>query len=105
MIVRSNPSGDEDLDRADMAWFDSDAPSNARAISEIDAEAARHGLVRTREYWLQTFQHHGKVVFRGFCYRPEPSDELDRAERAAQRIAKEPVGISSVDLVRADRSE
>ena len=72
MIVRRNPT--ENLDSADQAWFDSDAPSNADAIREIDAEAAKFGLVRTREYWLQTFSlPDGRVVRRGFCYRPAPA--------------------------------
>src|SRR5437870_8906848 len=101
MIVRSNPSADDQLDRADMAWFDSDAPSNSQAIREIDEEASRHGLVRTREFWLQMLQYDGRIVFRGFCYRLAPEDKLDRVQRAKQRIAHEPVGVSSVDLVRA----
>ena len=50
MIVRSNP--EEGLDQADLAWFDSNADTNIGAIKEIDAEAFRHGLVRTKEDWL-----------------------------------------------------
>jgi hypothetical protein len=66
MIVRFNPPRAADLDIADQAWFDSDATTNDQAIREIDAEAARHGLVRTREYWLQTFSlPDNRVVRRG----------------------------------------
>jgi hypothetical protein len=51
MILRSNPQGDL-LATADQAWFDSTADGNDAAIREIDAEAARHGLIRVNEYWL-----------------------------------------------------
>ena len=73
MIVRFNPNAVDDLDKADQAWFESDASTNTEAIREIDAEAAKHGLVRVREYWLQTFKMpDGRIVRRGFCFRPEP---------------------------------
>src|SRR5438067_999418 len=35
MIVRSNPPADAELDHAELAWFDSDAPTNEEAIREI----------------------------------------------------------------------
>jgi hypothetical protein len=99
MIVRSNPTNG--LDQADQAWFDSDAPSNDQAIREIDAEAGRHGLVRTREYWLQTFSlPDGRVVRRGFCYRPAPSGRVDRI---SARRGTEMEGTPPADLVRAMR--
>jgi predicted polyphosphate/ATP-dependent NAD kinase len=101
MIVRWKP--EVGLDQADQAWFDSDAPTNSEAIREIDAEAARHGLVRTREYWLQTFSlPDGRVVRRGFCYRPEPSNI---AERVAERRGTDVVGAPSSELIRASRDE
>lgn len=101
MIVRSNPDAGSDLDQADQAWFDSDAASNDEAIREIDAEAAKHGLVRTREYWLQTFSMPGgRVVRRGFCYRPEPSD---RVARVAARRGPQMEGMPSAQLVREMR--
>jgi len=101
MIVRHNPA--EGLDQADQAWFESDAESNDQAIREIDAEAARHGLVRVNEYWLQRYRlPDGKMVRRGFCYRPEPTDLIGRLE--ARRRA-EPMGISSGDTVRELRDE
>lgn len=101
MIVRSNPPNISDLDLADQAWFDSDAPTNDQAIREIDAEAARHGLVRTREYWLQTFSlPDGRVVRRGFCYRPEPSG---LADRVAARRGAGVVGATAAQIVREMR--
>jgi hypothetical protein len=98
MIVRSNPSSEDELDRADQAWFDSDAPTNTEAIREIDTEAAKHGVVRTREYWLQTFElpDHG-VVRRGFCYRPGPSGF---AERVAARRGDEVRGMTAAQMIR-----
>ncbi len=101
MIVRSNPT--EGLDQADQAWFDSDAESNDEAIRQIDAEAALHGLVRVNEYWLQKHRlADGKVVRRGFCYRPENTDLINRLE---ERRRAEPLGASSGDLIRETRSE
>jgi hypothetical protein len=103
MIVRMNPPHEADLTVADQAWFDSDAATNSDAIREIDAAAGRHGLVRSREYWLQTFtMPDGRVVRRGFCYRPEPSA---RTERVAARRSPSPEGISSESLVRQMRDE
>jgi hypothetical protein len=101
MIVRSNPAAD--LDHADMAWFESDAPTNSEAIREIDAEAARHGLARTREYWLLRFSlPDGRLVFRGFCYRPEPTGLVDRmAARRGTAIQ----GMSSAEIVREMRGQ
>ena len=96
MIVRSNPPAG--LDQVDQAWFDSDAPTNTDAIREIDAEAAKHGLVRTREYWLQTFSlPDGRIVRRGFCYRPE---QTGRLERVASRRGASLEGASSAQIVR-----
>jgi hypothetical protein len=103
MIVRSNPPGTSELDRADQAWFDSDAESNDQALRKIDAEAARHGLVRVNEYWLQKHPlPDGRVVRRGFSYRPEDSNLLERLEKCRN---SEPVGTSSGELVREVRSE
>src|SRR5581483_3186103 len=100
MIVRSNPP---DLDRADQAWFDSDAPTNTEAIREIDLEAAKHGLARAREYWLQTFRMpDGRLVRRGFCYRPQ---EWGRAEEIAARRGTEPAGQTAAQIVREMRDE
>ena len=99
MIVRRNP--ETDLDHVDQAWFDSDAADNAEAIREIDAEAAKHGLVRTREYWLQTFSlPNGQVVRRGFCYRPT---ESGRVQRVASRRGSEQEGTPSAQLIREIR--
>src|SRR5437660_12659134 len=101
MIVRSNPPDSSELDQVDQAWFDSDAPSNGEAIREIDAEAAKHGLVRTREYWLQTFSlPDGKIVRRGFCYRPETTG---LTERVAKRRGNTVSGASSVAIIREMR--
>ena len=103
MIVRSSPSSDAELDRADQAWFESDEDGNDRAIRDIDAEAARHGLVRVNEYWLQKHRlPDGRVVRRGFCYRPEPTDLIERLE---DRRRREPLGVSSGELVRESRAE
>jgi len=77
--------------------------SNDQAIREIDAEAARHGLVRVNEYWLQKHRlPDGRVVRRGFCYRPEATDLIQRLE---QQRNSEPLGTSSGALVREARSE
>ena len=101
MIVRMSPHTDTELGRTDMAWFESDASDNNQAIREIDAEAAKHGLARTREYWLQTFSlPDGRVVRRGFCYRPGPSPRLDRV---AARRGSEAEGLPSAELVRGIR--
>ena len=100
MIVRRNP--EIGLAEADQAWFESDADNNVNAIREIDSEASRYGLVRTREYWLQTFSYNNKVVRRGFCYRPAPSE---RTERKFTPREGELVGVSSADLVRSMRDE
>jgi len=101
MIVRSNPDNSAELDQVDQAWFDSNAVTNTDAIREIDEEAARHGLVRTREYWLPTFKMpDGKIVRRGFCYRPEP---WGRAEEIAARRGTEPKGQTAAQIVRQMR--
>jgi hypothetical protein len=101
MIVRANPA--TGLDQVDQAWFESDAPTNAEAIKEIDAEAARHGLVRTREYWLQRFTSpDGRLVYRGFCYRPPVSD---LAERVARKRKDEPEGEPAYQIVREMRGQ
>jgi hypothetical protein len=101
MIVRTNPSNIADLDRADQAWFDSDLPSNTDAIREIDLEAARHGLVRTHEYWLETFKMpDGRIVRRGFCHRPEP---WGVADDIASRRGTEPKGQTAAEIVREMR--
>ena len=103
MIIRSNPVAEEELNRAEQAWFDSDAATIEQAIREIDTEAARHGLVRVNEYWLQKHQlPDGKMVRRGFCYRPVETDLMQRLE---QRRKTEPVGASSGELVRELRPE
>lgn len=99
MIVSSNPANG--LDQVDQAWFDSDAPTNEQAIREIDEEAARHGLVRTREYYLQTFlAPDGRIVRRGFCFRPAPSGRL---ERVVARRGKSTEGTPSEELIRQMR--
>ncbi len=99
MIVGSNPS--TGLDQVEQAWFDSDAPTNTEAIREIDSEAAKHGLVRTREYWLQTLKlADGRVVRRGFCYRPEP---WGRANDIAERRGTEAKGQTAAQIVRQMR--
>src|SRR5947207_15993932 len=99
MIVRSNPA--TEIARADMAWFDSDAAENDRAIREIDAGAARYGLVRTREYWLQSFAMPDRwVVRRGFCYRPETSD---LADRVTARRGAAVAGATAAEIVRQAR--
>jgi len=101
MIVRFNPPVATDLDTADQAWFESDAATNDQAIREIDTAAELHGLVRVREYWLQTFSlPDGRVVRRGFCYRPGPSN---RVERVAARRGPELEGTPSAQLLREMR--
>jgi hypothetical protein len=101
MIVRRNP--ESGLDQADQAWFESDAPSNTDAIREIDQEASRHGLVRVREYWLQTVSlPDGRVARRGFCYRPEPTAAAV-AERVTQRRLKDRPSHSSAEITREMR--
>ena len=101
MIVRSNPGAEKQLDTTEQAWFESDAESNEQAIREIDAAAGAHGLVRVNEYWLQRHRlPDGRWVRRGFCYRPEETDLVQRLE--ARRKA-EPVGTSSAALLREDR--
>jgi hypothetical protein len=99
MIVQWKPK--RGLNQADMAWFDSDAATNDDAIREIDAKAAHHGLVRTRDYWLLTFSlPDGRIVRRGFCYRPPPSD---LPERVAKRRGTKIEGLPSSELIRAER--
>lgn len=99
MIVRSSP--ETGLDAADQAWFESDADGNDAAIREIDAEATRHGLVRVREYWLLTGRlTDGRIVRRGFCYRPM---ESDLARRVAARRGTDLTGTPAVETIRAMR--
>lgn len=99
MIVRSSPA--MGLGEADQAWFESDADGNDAAIREIDAAAARHGLVRVREYWLQTGRlPDGRIVRRGFCYRPAPSDLAARMEA---RRAADPLAVPAAEMVRQIR--
>jgi len=98
-IVASNPP--TGLDQADQAWFESDAPTNDEAIREIDAEAAKHGLARVKEYWLQTRRlPDGRVVRRGFCYRPAPTN---LADSLAARRGMAVVGKPSSQLIREMR--
>jgi len=101
VIVRTNPPAGNELDQADQAWFDSDAQSNTEAIREVDLEAAKHGPVRTREYWLQTFKTpDGRIVRRGFCYRPEP---WGMADDIASRRGTESSGQTAAEMVRQMR--
>ena len=100
MIVRRCPQND--LEKAEQAWFDSDAKTNDEAVREIDDEAAKYGLVRVREYWLQTFLHNDQLVRRGFCYRPEPSG---REDRLAARRGSSQQGAPSDELVREMRDQ
>ena len=98
MIVGSNPPVDSELDKVDLAWFDSDSPSNDQAIREVDAAAAAHGLVRVREYWLQTFSlPDGRVVRRGFCHRPAPTGLSDRLDARRGTVI---TGMSSTQMIR-----
>lgn len=65
-ITKIDPAG---FDQANSVLIDSDAPTNAQAIQEIDAWAAAHGFARTTEYWLRTVVSGGRQRFRGVCYR------------------------------------
>ncbi|MDQ2731200.1 MAG: hypothetical protein M3Y56_06040 [Armatimonadota bacterium] len=99
MIVRWYP--ENGLGQVDLAWFESDAQDDIGAIKEIDAEAFKHGLARTREYWLPSVQlPDGRFVRRGICHRPVASG---MAERMALRRTNEPFGISSAEIVRTLR--
>ena len=101
MIVRSNPPDPAQLDQVDQAWFDSDASNNTDAIREIDEEAVKHGLVRTREYWLETLRTpDGRLVRRGFCHRPAP---WGRAQEIAARRGDQPKGQTAAEIVRQMR--
>ena len=103
MIVRKKPQTEDDLREADQAWFDSNADDNITAIKEIDAEAAKYGLVRTREYWLQQFTYEGQPVFRGFCFRLEPADIPNIGRCLAEARQNDVVGVSSVQIIREMR--
>ena len=103
MIVRKQPSSEEDLYHADQAWFESNAPDNAQAIREINAEAEKYNLVRTREYWLQQFTFNGKPVYRGFCFRLESADLPNVGRRLAEARQNDVVGIPSTQIVREMR--
>lgn len=103
MIVRQKPVKEEELIEADLAWFESDADDNIVAIKEIDAQAAQYGLIRTREYWLPTFSYEGRVVRRGFCYRPETADMFHISRRMAEMRQNDVVGASSAQIIREMR--
>ncbi len=100
MIVRRNPDDEQALQKTEQAWFESNAPDNAQAIREINAEASKYGLVRTKEYWLQQFTLDGNLVYRGFCWRMEPSGI---GQKLAQARAGNLVGVSSSEIVRGMR--
>ena len=97
MIVRQSPEAG--LDETDQAWFESDADGNDSANREIDTEAARHGLIRVKEYWLQTLRlpPDGKIVRRGFCYRPA---ESELSTLMAARREGDPVSTPTNELIR-----
>lgn len=103
MIVRQKPQTEDDLRQTDQAWFESNASDNNTAIKEIDAEAAKYGLIRTREYWLQQFTFEGGPVYRGFCFRLEPADIPAIGRRLAEARQNDVVGVSSAQIVREMR--
>lgn len=56
------------IGEANAVLVDSDAPTNAEAIREIDEWGTAHGFVRTNEYWLRVIVCDNKKLFRGVCY-------------------------------------
>lgn len=91
------------LKEASYVRVESDAPTNAEAILDIERWCREHGFVRTREHWLMVVDRvDGVRVRRAVCYRPAPDEEeqlqRDVAELAA-RVAAQPLTPSSADLL------
>jgi hypothetical protein len=85
---------------------DSDAPTNAQAILEVELWCRKRGLVRTAEASLRALRApDGKVVRRAICYLPSEATRAARDqvwEDLRQHVANMPETPSSVDLSRED---
>jgi transposase-like protein len=90
-IVAVTPANWEEVG---LVQIDSDAPSNAAAVVEIEDWAAEHGMVRTNEYWLRQLNRGNQRLFRGICYRvteEERASRLERLRRIEERVDAMPV--------------
>jgi hypothetical protein len=78
---------------------DSNAPTNADAIIEVERWCGGNGLVRARENWLRRVQRaDGTPVWRAVCYRAEPDQTKRTLERMKRRANTMPETASSVEL-------
>ncbi len=83
-IVRIVPSEEEAKQPERVIFVDSDAPTNARAILEVDQWCRERGLVRARESYLRTLRTpDGVLVRRAICYRPPLAEDAGAAEAMA----------------------
>jgi len=78
-----------DLDRCNVVQVDSDAPTNAGAVIEIEewAGSTQKGFVRTNEYWLRQIIRNGKRLFRGICYKLTDDERL-AIDQDGKRVAE-----------------
>jgi len=113
-IVRTVPEMDvnnlPELPEGSLILIDSDAPTNAQAILEVERWCRANGLWRAQEANLACVRLNGEPLRRAHCYRPyrqEIEEGLEEAKRAdselSARVAAEPMGRSSVDIVREVR--
>ena len=79
---------------------ESDAPTNAEAVDEIENWAAQNGFARTNEYWLRPIRRDGRTLLQAVCYRiteEHRAAAADRVERIKQRIASMPTQVRVED--------
>lgn len=105
-IVRLLPDKDpKELAEGQVVLADSDAPSDAAAIWEIERYCREQDppLWRADELHLSTVFFEGRLLRRGRCYRPYADELRQRAESSAEidrRVSAQPLTTSSVELTR-----
>ena len=82
MITRIDP---EQYQRATTVQVESDAPTNVRAVEEVEDWAAANGFVRTSEFAMRRALVGGELRFRGICFRLT-DEELAAAHHMQQRM-------------------
>lgn len=107
-VVRWLPDADpRSIAEDQVLLVDSDAPTEALAIFEIQLWCDEYGLRRAPELHPAVVMHEGKLLRRGRCYRPTGEELRSDAAEVARvveeinsRLAGMPMTTSSVELTR-----
>ena len=95
--------GRAELEQREFVKVDSDAPTNAEAILEIEEWCREYGFVRARESWLAVIARpDGNQVRRGLCYRPSAEEQRQRdleVEVLENQVRSMPVTRPSSELL------